>query len=80
LDYLYSPAAQKIYAENGYRPIVAGDYGRTFPTPPGLFTIADLGGWTQVTKDFFDPNNGIVAKIEQANGVATAPTPSPSAG
>jgi sulfate transport system substrate-binding protein len=82
LDFLYTPAAQKIYAQNGYRPIVQGDYGTTFPTPSGLFTIDDLGGWTAVTKTFFDANTGIVTGIEQANGVATAPTgtasPTPS--
>jgi sulfate/thiosulfate transport system substrate-binding protein len=78
LDYLYTSAAQKIYSENGYRPIVPGDYGRTFPTPSGLFTIADVGGWTAVTKTFFDANTGIVTKIEEKNGVATAPTASAS--
>ena len=30
----------------------------TTPTPPGLFTIADLGGWPEVTTKFFDPDNG----------------------
>lgn len=78
LDFLHTSTAQKIYAQNGYRPIVPGDYGRTFPSPPGLFTIADLGGWTSVTKEFFDPNSGIVTGIEQKNGVATAPTPASS--
>jgi sulfate transport system substrate-binding protein len=79
LDFLYTPEAQKIYADNGYRPVVPGVGGRAFPNPSGLFTINDLGGWTSVTKDFFDPTNGIVAGIEQANGVATSTTPAPSA-
>ncbi len=78
LDFLYTPAAQKIYAQNGYRPIVQGDYGVSFPTPPGLFTIDDLGGWTAITKKYFDANTGIVTKIEEKNGVATAPTASAS--
>ena len=42
-----------------------------FPTPPGLFTIDKLGGWDTVMKKFFDPQNGVVAKIEQSNGVST---------
>jgi sulfate/thiosulfate transport system substrate-binding protein len=42
-----------------------------FPTPPGLFTIDKLGGWSTVTKKFFDPASGVVAKIEQSNGVST---------
>jgi sulfate transport system substrate-binding protein len=58
LDFLYTPTAQKLYADNGYRPVVAGVGGPSFPTPPGLFTIDDLGGWTTVTKDFFDPSTG----------------------
>ena len=43
-----------------------------FPTPSGLFTIDDLGGWTNVNKQFFDPQNGVVTKIEQGQGVSTA--------
>jgi sulfate/thiosulfate transport system substrate-binding protein len=79
LDFLFTPAAQKIYADNGYRPIVPGSYGRTFPTPTKLFTIKDVGGWTSVAKDFFDPNTGIVAGIEQKLGVATVASPTPAA-
>jgi len=79
LDFLYTPAAQKIYADNGYRPVVQGAGGRSFTTPSGLFTINDLGGWTAVTKEFFDPSTGIVAGIEQKLGVATSSSPSPSA-
>jgi sulfate transport system substrate-binding protein len=73
LDFLYTPTAQQIYAANGYRPIVAGTDtgGRTFPTPANLFTIADLGGWTAVTKEFFDAKTGIVTGIEQHLGVST---------
>ena len=42
-----------------------------FPTPPDLFTIADLGGWDKVTDEFFDPESGSVAEIEKNLGVAT---------
>jgi sulfate/thiosulfate transport system substrate-binding protein len=79
LSFLYSSTAQKIYDANGYRPIVPGTYSRTFPTPSGLFTIDQLGGWTPITKTFFDTSTGIVTKIEESNGVPiTAPTPKPS--
>ena len=65
LDFLYTPAAQKIFADNGYRPVVKGVVpADTFPTPADLFTIDDLGGWTDVTKEFFDADNGIVTAIE----------------
>jgi sulfate transport system substrate-binding protein len=80
LDFLHTPPAQKIFVDNGYRPTLDGVPGaQKFPTPPGLFTIRDLGGWSKVTKDFFDPSTGIVAQIETANGVSiTKPTASPT--
>ena len=40
LDYVYTPEAQKIFADNGYRPVVSGVVpDDQFPTPTGLFTI-----------------------------------------
>lgn len=72
LDFLHSAAAQKIFAANGYRPTTPGVAGaEKFPTPSGLFTIKDLGGWTQVNKEFFDPQTGIVTGIEKKLGVST---------
>ena len=53
-------------------PTVAQATKSKFPTPPGLFTIDDLGGWTKVNDEFFDPDNGSVAKIEEDAGVSTA--------
>jgi ABC-type sulfate transport system substrate-binding protein len=41
----------------------------TFPTPSSLFAIGDLGGWTQVTKDFFDTTSGIMVGVEKSIGV-----------
>ena len=78
LDFLHTPDAQKIYAENGYRPVVAGVGGPSFPTPAQLFTIADLGGWSKVNKDLFDPTASVMASIEQGLGVATSVAPSTS--
>ena len=43
-----------------------------FPTPRGLFTIDDLGGWTKVNDELFDPEKGSIAKIEEDAGVSTA--------
>jgi sulfate/thiosulfate-binding protein len=73
LDFLYSTAGQQIFADTGYRPVVAGVTPATgpFPTPAGLFTIKDLGGWTAATTKFFDPTNGVITKIEKSLGVAT---------
>jgi sulfate/thiosulfate transport system substrate-binding protein len=71
VDYLRSAEAQRIFAERGYRPVnqrVAAT--AEFPKPSGLFTIQDLGGWTEVNRQFFDKDNGIVADIERRVGVS----------
>lgn len=72
IDFLRTPGAQRIFASQGYRPVVAGVASAAqFPKPPGLFTIASLGGWKQVTKQFFDPASGSITQIEQSLGVST---------
>jgi len=72
-EYLLSPAGQAIWASKGYRPVISGVAGAAkFPTPTGLFTIETLGGWKKVSKEFFEPETGIVTKIEQSLGVSTA--------
>jgi sulfate/thiosulfate transport system substrate-binding protein len=75
LDYQWTAAGQKIWAEQGYRPVmpsVAKQFASKFPTPPQLFTINYLGGWTKVKSAFFDPSSGSITKIEQQAGVPTA--------
>jgi sulfate transport system substrate-binding protein len=74
VDFLFSVEGQQLYADGGYRPVdpkVLEANTDKFPTPPGLFTIEDFGGWSTVTTDFFDPANGSVAEIERNLGVAT---------
>ena len=71
-DFLYTPAAQRIFAQTGYRPVVqsvAREF--KFPARPDLFTIRTLGGWKKVQPQFFDPRNGIMAKIERDVGGST---------
>ena len=72
LDFVHGEEAQKIFAENGYRPVVEGadTGGQDFTEPSGLFTIADLGGWADVTTKFFDAEKGIVTEIERNLGVS----------
>jgi len=73
VEYLLSPAGQAIWAAKGYRPVISGVPGASkFPTPSGLFTIESLGGWKKLSKEFFEPETGIVTKIEQSLGVSTA--------
>ena len=75
LNWQWSTAGQTIWAKKGYRPVlqsVAGQFTSKFPTPPQMFTIEYLGGWTKVTKEFFAPQTGSITKIEEAAGVPTA--------
>jgi sulfate/thiosulfate transport system substrate-binding protein len=72
LDYLHSEAAQKIYASKGYRSVIPSLVDKSrFPTPPNLFEIDKLGGWSKVTDEFFDPDKGYLVDIEQRKGVPT---------
>jgi len=72
VDFLYTPEAQKIFADKGYRPVVKGTPGADkFPTPSQLFEITKFGGWDKVNTEFFDPEKGVVAKIFQDQGKST---------
>jgi sulfate/thiosulfate transport system substrate-binding protein len=74
VNWLYTPAAQTIFAQNGFRPVdptVFRKFKLQFPPRPQLFKIGYVGGWKKVNVRFFDPTNGIVAKIEQRLGVST---------
>jgi sulfate/thiosulfate-binding protein len=72
VEFLRSPAAQRIFGRHGYRPVVEPVLGEfDFPKPTGLFTIEDVGGWAEVSERFFDRESGIVAEIETELGVPT---------
>jgi len=62
LAFLISMEGQKILASYGFRPVnpdaKLGDFP---PIPARLFTIRDLGGWTQVKRTVFD-QDGVWAK------------------
>jgi sulfate/thiosulfate transport system substrate-binding protein len=69
LRFLRTKPAQLVFGENGYRPVLpsaAKTFG--FPVPKLQFTIKYLGGWAKVNKQFFDPRNGIVTKIQRRKG------------
>lgn len=66
VDYLYTPAAQELWAQAGFRPVdesVAARHTADFPAPSKLWTIADLGGWKTVDADLFDKDKGAIAVI-----------------
>jgi sulfate transport system substrate-binding protein len=72
VDFLYTPEAQEIFVDKGYRPVVEGTAGADkFPKPADLFEITKFGGWDKVNDEFFDPEKGIVAEIFQSQGKST---------
>jgi sulfate transport system substrate-binding protein len=78
LDFVVSPAGQTEFAKVGFRPLVDGvdvkvaganDPDHPFPAVKDLLTIADdFGGWPTAAKKFFDPDDGIITKIQQETG------------
>jgi sulfate transport system substrate-binding protein len=74
LDWMWSEEGQKLWAENGYRPVDKKLIDpKQFPEPAkGLFQIAKFGGWAKVKDQFFDEETGSVAKIEEDLGVSTS--------
>jgi sulfate transport system substrate-binding protein len=57
VSFLTTPAAQRIYAKHGLRPVapdVEREVASSFPTPSDLFTVRDLGDWTGVQRAVFD--------------------------
>jgi sulfate/thiosulfate transport system substrate-binding protein len=72
VDYLRTPEAQRVFGEKGYRPVVEDVLAEfDYRKPPGLFTIAELGGWPDVRKRFFDREESVFLDIENELGVPT---------
>jgi sulfate/thiosulfate transport system substrate-binding protein len=74
VDYLYTDAAQQKFADAGYRPVVKSVFQKNaskFPTPSGLFTIDQFGGWSKVSDPFFG-DNGWVIQAEKDLGNPTS--------
>lgn len=76
LRFQQTPAAQQVFADYGYRPVVRRVEEKNrekFPARPGLFTIDQLGlgGWEKVQKRFFDPKSSIMARIQRQVGGST---------
>jgi sulfate/thiosulfate-binding protein len=75
VNWQWTSAGQTIWAKEGYRPVlasVAKQFSSEFPTPPDLFTIETLGGWTKVDQEFFGSSSGSITKIEESAGFPTA--------
>jgi sulfate/thiosulfate-binding protein len=72
LEFLYTPAAQDIIAQNYYRAIdktVAAKYAKNFPARK-LFTIDEVfGGWTRAQATHFS-DGGVFDQIQRENASA----------
>ena len=72
VEFARSDEAQKIFGEKGYRSVNKDLVDEsTYPTPQNLFTIDDLGGWSEVNKEFFDPEDSVMASINKDQGFPT---------
>ncbi|HEY8107671.1 MAG TPA: sulfate ABC transporter substrate-binding protein [Gaiellaceae bacterium] len=80
IKYAHAPKQQKIFAANGYRPVVKSvlkspdlaTWRKKYNTGP-TFNISDklFGGWRKANKVWFDLDTGRMVKIEQAVGGPT---------
>ena len=54
--YLFSPTAQKIFVDEGFRPVTPAGKAYAAGKFPEVqtFKVVDLGGWKAVSKKFFD--------------------------
>jgi sulfate/thiosulfate transport system substrate-binding protein len=69
VKFLYSQQGQMLFGQAGYRPVVKSALKKfSYPVRPWLFTIGYVGGWSKVQTQFFDPDNGVMAKIEKGLG------------
>lgn len=65
-EFLSTPTAQRVVADAGFRPSdpeVLAEHADAFPTPEKIWTVADLGGWSEVRKELFDPDSGSITTI-----------------
>ncbi len=76
IQYMKSTPAQLVFGQFGFRPVnpAAAKTFTRYPVRPGQFTIADrtIGGWRAADRKWFDPNHGLMARIEQAVGGPSA--------
>lgn len=61
VEFMWSEAAQRAFAEYGLRPVVAkvaGEASAKFRAADDQFTVADLGGWPEVQRSLFAKDAG----------------------
>jgi sulfate/thiosulfate-binding protein len=71
VEYLLTPEAQNIFAKYGLRsvdPNVAKETASQYPPVADLFTIADFGGWSEVTPKYFGEEGIYTSAIGEVQG------------
>jgi sulfate transport system substrate-binding protein len=76
IQFMRSGPEQEVFGQNGFRPVVpaVAKQFKQYPIRPGQFTINDktIGGWSAADAKWFDPNKGLMVKIEAAVGGPTS--------
>lgn len=70
VQFLFTPEAQREFAKAGFRPVeptVAAEFAAQYPPIATLFTVEDLGGWSQVQSKFF-ADGALFDKIQASIG------------
>ncbi len=72
VDYLFTPAAQLLWARAGFRPVdpqVATQAAGDFPgVIERLWTVDDLGGWKRIDDELFGKTGAITAIYDEEAG------------
>jgi sulfate/thiosulfate transport system substrate-binding protein len=82
LNFILSKEGQRQFVLKGYRPIIDGvdttgvqgapDPNNPFPPITHLLTVEkDFGGWSALSKKYFDEKEGLIVKIIAASGKAS---------
>ncbi len=65
VQYLFTPEAQKEFAQVGFRPVdekIAQEFSQQYPQVKNLATVETFGGWEKVQSQFFD-DGGIFDRL-----------------
>jgi sulfate transport system substrate-binding protein len=76
IRYTKTPAAQRVFAQFGYRPLIDSvykEFEKQYPRRPGVFKIEDryIGGWTRANAKWFDPDKGLWSRIARSANLPT---------
>ena len=81
LDFVLSDKGQTEFVKKGFRPVGdldisgievegANDPADPFPTPTKIYTVADLGGWSAIGKEWFG-KDGVKLRFDKLYAAAT---------